>query len=202
MKRITARCLTLAAALSLTALIGVAHAADAAKLPESPGDLLKAMAEAGKPSAEHQKLQPLVGDWNFTLKMWMDPSQPPAELRGTVQRKWIMGGRFVQETVKGEFEGKPFEGLGLWGYDSGEKKFTTVRACGLCGTVSSGHSDIDAAGTKFVCATEGRCPLTGQTIKGRDEVVIESDDKIVTNIYKTIGGEEAKVMEIVSVRKK
>jgi hypothetical protein len=194
-------CLATALGLGLTGLDQSASAADA-KHPQTPADVLKAIAEAGKPSAEHQKLEPLVGDWNLTLKMWTDPSQPPAKLHGTVQRKWIMGGRFVQETVKGEFEGKPFEGMGLWGYDGAQKKFTTVRACSICGTVSSGLSDFDAAGAKFECATEGVCPLSGETVKGRDEVVLEGDDKIVMNIFKTIDGKEVKAMEIVSTRKK
>jgi hypothetical protein len=191
-------------AICLTVALGIAHSALAAdaKAPPSPGEVLKVLAEAGKPSAEHQKLQPLVGNWNLTLKMWTDPSQPPAELNGTVQRKWIMGGRFLQETVKGEFDGKPFEGMGLWGYDAAQKKFTTTRACSLCGTMSSGLSDFDATGAKFECATEGVCPLSGETVKGRDEVVIESDDKIVMNVFKTIDGKEVKAMEIVSTRRK
>lgn len=194
-------CLTMALGLGSTGLAQSALAADA-KLPPSPGDVLQAMAEAGKPSAEHQKLQPLVGDWNLTVKMWTDPAQPPAELHGTVERKWIMGGRFVQETVEGEFDGKPFEATGLWGYDGAQKKFTTVRACGLCGIVSTSLSDFDAADGKFECTTEGVCPLSGETVKGRDEVVIESDDKIVMNVFKTIDGKEVKAMEVVSVRKK
>ena len=194
-------CLAVALGLGLTGLAQSAPATDA-ELPQSPAEVLKAIAETGKPSAEHQKLQPLIGDWNLTLKMWTDPSQPPAELNGTVQRKWIMGGRFVQETVKGEFDGKPFEGMSLWGYNGAQKKFTTVRACSLCGTLSTGFSDFDAAGAKFECATEGVCPLTGETVKGRDEVVIESDDKIVINVFKTIDGKEVKAMEIVSTRKK
>jgi Protein of unknown function (DUF1579) len=189
--------LTVAVVLVLS---GPSWADDAKSIP-SPDALLKLLADAGKPGPEHQKLQPLIGDWTFTLKLWTDPSQSPAELKGTVERKWIMDGRFVQETVKGEANGKSFEGLGLIGYHSGEKKFSTVRACGLCGTISHGYSTFDSAGTKLVCATEECCPLTGQKIKGRDEVTIESNDRIVTNIYKTIEGKEAKVIEIVYTRK-
>jgi hypothetical protein len=194
-------CLAVALGLGLTGLAQSAPATDA-KLPQTPAEVLKAIVEAGKPSAEHQKLQPLVGDWNLTLKMWTDSAQPPAELHGTVERKWIMGGRFVQEAVKGEFEGKPFEGVGLWGYDPGQKKFTNVRACSLCGTVTTGLSDFDAVGASFQCTTEGVCPLTGETVKGRDEVVIESNDKIVMNVFKTIGGKEVKAMEVVTTRKR
>jgi hypothetical protein len=188
-------------AIGLTLLAGLARAEDA-KQPPSPADLLKALAEAGKPGSEHQKLQPFVGDWTVTMKMWTDSSQPPAEVKGTVERKWILGGRFIQETLKGECDGKPFEGTGLLGYHNGEKKFTTTRACGLCGTVSNNLSTLDASGKKFTCATEECCPLTGQKVKGRDEVVIESNDRIVTNVFKTVDGQEVKVMELVSIRKK
>src|SRR5262249_22170437 len=106
-----------------------------------------------------------------------------------------------QETVKGECNGKPYEGMGLLGYHNGEKKFTTVYACGLAGTISHGLSTCDASGTKFTCATEECCPVTGQRIKGRNEVTIESHDKIVTNVFRTVDGQEVKVMEMVSIRK-
>jgi hypothetical protein len=191
----------MALSLGLAVVVELVGASEP-KSPPSPAEMLKMMATAGQPGAEHKKLEPLVGDWNLTLKMWTDPSQPPAELKGTVKREWIMGGRFVQESLKGEFEGKPFEGMGLWGYDAAQKKYTTVRACGLCGMLSSESSELDASGHKFECATEEKCPLTGEMVKGRDEVVIESKDRIVTNVYKTVDGKEFKAMEFVSTRKK
>jgi hypothetical protein len=194
---------TVASALLLGMLFRVAAAAEPTT-PPNPEALLKALAEAGKPGAEHKKLQPFIGQWTFTLKLWTDPAQAPAELKGTIERKWIMDGRFVQETARGECAktGKTFEGLGLLGYDAGQKKFTSVRACGLCGTLSSGLVTCDSSGSRFECVKEECCPLTGQKIKARDEVVIESSDRIVTNLYKTIGDREVKVGEIVSIRQK
>jgi hypothetical protein len=192
-----------ALALLLTVLVGWAQAADT-KTPPSPDELLKALAEAGKPGPEHQKLQPFVGHWTFTMKVWTDPSRPPAELKGTVERQWIMDGRFVQETVRGACAktGKTFEGTGLLGYDGAQKKFTHVKACGLCGTISSDLLACDSTGTRFECVKEECCPLTAQKVKGRDEVLIEGNDRIVTNVYKTINDREVKVIELVSIRQK
>lgn len=187
-------------ALVLILLVGRTWAEEGAKAP-SPGALLKAMAENGKPGPEHQKLQPLIGDWNFTVRMWTDPNQPPAEFSGTVERKWIMGGRFVQETARGEYDGKPFDGMGLWGYNAAEKKYTHVRACSLSGKICSEQNEYVTSGAKFECATDGRCPLTGEKVTGRDEVVIAGPDRIVMNVFKTVNGKEVKAMEIVSVRK-
>jgi hypothetical protein len=194
-------------AVALALVLGVLAGrtwADDAKSPPTPEALLKALAEAGKPGAEHKKLEPFIGEWTFTMKLWTDPSRPPAELKGTIERKWILGGRFVQETARGECvkSGKTIEGLGLLGYDAGQKKFTSVRACGLCGTLSSGLVTCDESGTRFECVKEECCPLTGQKIKARDEVVIESNDRIVVNLFKTINDREVKVGEIVSIRQK
>jgi hypothetical protein len=203
--RTIARSVAAAAALALLlgALCQVTQA-DEPKTPPSPEALLKALAEAGKPGAEHKKLQPFVGQWAFTMKLWADPGQPPAELKGTIERKWIMDGRFIQETVRGECvkTGKTCEGLGLLGYDPGQKKFACVKACGLTGTISSGLVSCDSSGRRFECVKEECCPLTGEKVKGRDEVVIESNDRMVLNVYKTFKGREVKVAEMISVRQK
>ena len=192
-----------ALALGLAVLANLSLAQDA-KAPPSPEALLKALAEAGKPGVEHKKLEPFVGRWTFTMKLWTDPSQAPAELNGTIERKWIMDGRFVQETARAECAktGKTFEGIGLLGYDAAQKKYTGVKACSLGGTLSSGSIVADASGTHFECVKEENCPLTGQKIKARDEVVIENNDRIVMNFYKTFNDREVKVGEIVSIRQK
>jgi hypothetical protein len=193
------------AALALCcAVVFQATRAEEPKAPPSPTELLKALEEAGKPGAEHKKLQPFVGQWTFTMKLWTDANQPPAEVKGTIERKWIMDGRFVQETARGECAktGKTFEGLGLVGYDAGRKKFTVVKACGLSGIISTGLATSDSSGTRFECVKEECCPLTGQKVKARDEVVIENPDRIVLNLYKTINDHEVKVGEMVSIRRK
>src|SRR5262245_55635137 len=100
--RMIPRLVCAAAALALLGVLRQAAPADEPKTPPSPEALLKALAEAGKPGPEHKKLERFVGQWTFTMKLWTDPGQPPAELKGTIERKWIMGGRFVQETARGE----------------------------------------------------------------------------------------------------
>jgi hypothetical protein len=45
------------------------------------------------------------------------------------------------------------------------------------------------------------CPLTGENVKGRDEVVIAWPNKTVMSVFQTLNGKEVKTMEIVSIRK-
>jgi hypothetical protein len=193
-----------AAALALVGVLCQATRAEDLKSPPSPEALLKALAEAGQPGAEHKKLEPLVGNWNFTMKLWTDPSLSPAVLQGTVERKWIMDGRFVQETVHGQCAttGKSCDGLGLTGYSAAEKQFTCVRACSLCGTLTSSSVACDSSGKRFEGVKEETCPLTAQKVKARDELIIESNDRVVANFYKTMGGREVKFAEMVSIRQK
>jgi hypothetical protein len=190
------------ALLAGLSLAGLSRAEEVKKTP-SPAELLKALAENGKPGPEHKKLEPLVGDWTFTLKLWTNPNEAPAEVRGDIERKWVLGGRFVQETVQGKCDGgKTFEGLGLLGYDNAQKKFTATRACGLCGKVCSSKGAVTDSDKKFEFATEEYCPLCRETVKGRDELIIEGKDKVILNVYKTVKGKEVKVIEVVSTRKK
>src|SRR5262249_18015046 len=112
--------------------------------------------------------------------------------------------RFVQETAHGQCTktGKAIDGLGLLGYNAAEKQFTAARACSLCGTLSSSTIACDSSGKRFECVKDEICPLTGQKVKARDEIVIENNDRVVMNLYKTIDGREVKVGEIVSIRQK
>ena len=197
-----ATCMSAVLLFNVALLPGVGGADDARAIP-SPKAVLTALAEAGKSGAEHQKLAPFIGEWNVTMRMWTDPSQAPAEMKATAESKWILGGRFVQETFRGECpEGKSFEAIGFLGYDAAQKKFSTVRVCGFCGKTMTSLATADASGRKFECATEECCPLSGEKVKGRDEIVVETNDRIVTNIYKTMNGKEFKAMEVVATRRK
>jgi hypothetical protein len=176
--------------------------ADDVKIPQTPDNLAKAMAEAGKPGPEHAKLQPLAGSWTYICKFWMDPGKPPLESRGTIERTWVLGGRFLEEKVAGTgFDGKPgFEGFGLLGYDNGRQKYTSTWACNMGTGTCNGLGVSDASGLKFTFQTEAFCPFLKKIVHSRDELRIESHDTNVLESYRIEDGKEKKVMELVAVR--
>jgi hypothetical protein len=177
---------------------------DGPKTPQSPDELVKALAEAGKTGPEHAKLQPLVGNWTYTAKFWMDPSKPPLEAKGTIERKLVLGGRFLEERVEGtNFDGKPgFEGRGLVGYDNGQQKYTSTWACSNGTGICSGLGAYDTSDTKFTFQTESFCPLRKKIVKGREVIRLDGDEKTVAESYLIEDGKETKVMEIVATRTK
>ena len=57
---------------------------------------MKQMMEMSKLNENHKLLTDLDGNWNYTIKMWMnpDPNAKPQESKGTATRKSVMGGRY------------------------------------------------------------------------------------------------------------
>ncbi len=198
--RATSRVMVLCGALAFVAAAGTAED----KPAPNPEELIKAMTEAGKPGPEHAKLAPLIGNWTYTSKFWMDPSKPAMESKGTIERKWVLGKRFVEEKFEGtQFDGKPgFEGFALIGYDNARKQYTYTWNCNMGTGTSNGLGTADAAGKKLTLETESFCPLEKKVIKGREEIRIEGEDKVVQESYMTVDGKEMKVMELIAVRKK
>lgn len=177
---------------------------DAPKKPDSVQEAMKKMEKHATPGAEHKKLEPLVGMWNYTCKVWMDPSKPPMEMKGTIERKWILGNRFIEEKVSGTgMDGKPgFEGIGVVGYDNGEKKFTMSWICNMCTSIATSAGTCDVSGKTFTFENEAYCPVREKKIKGREVLRMESNDRHVMERFEIENGKERKVMEIIAIRTK
>lgn len=188
-------------ALVLSVAIGPAAAQEGANSP-SPEEIARIMAEVGTPGPEHERLAQLAGSWTYTCKLWMDPSQPAIETKGTVERKPILGGRFLEETYTGTGpDGKPgFEGRNLLGYDNAQKKYTSTFICSIGTGVCTGLGVADESGT-LTYQTQAYCPVKQGTMHGKDVVRIASD-KVVIESYWIEDGKEIKAMELVSVRQR
>jgi hypothetical protein len=189
--------------IGLLLLAPVAWAEEPVAKDLDPAAMMKMMEEFARPSPEVEKLAPLVGKWEYTGKFYMDPKQSPMETSGTVERKWILGNRFVHETYTGTgFDGKPgFEGRGVIGYDKGRKMFTSAWICNMCTAISNSQGSADADGKTFTFTREDFCPLRQKMVKGKEVMRIESNDKVVLESYEIDNGQERKTMEIVTVRK-
>src|SRR5437773_2897457 len=74
--------------------------------PPNPQEMMKQMMEMSKLNENHKLLTDLDGNWNFAIKMWMnpDPNAPPQQSKGTAVRKSAMGGRYVIMDVTGKMQ--------------------------------------------------------------------------------------------------
>ena len=164
--------------------------------------MMEAWQKYATPGEAHQVLKQLAGSWTCNVKMWMAPGAPAQESPATEEAKMIMGDRYVHEAVKGTFNGMPFEGSGLMGYDNAKKKYIGAWIDNMGTGIMTSEGTYDAAKKTFTMEAQGIDPMTGKTMKSRGIIRIESDTKLVHEMYsKGPGGKEFKMMEITYTRK-
>ena len=123
------------------------------------------MVEAMKlmaPGENHAKLAQFIGKFKATTTMWMDAASAPQISEGISESKWILGGRFVQQTFTGQFMGKPFEGMGIIGYDNVAKEYNSIWLDSVSTGIMKATAKYDDATKVFSEEGSFSCPLTGR----------------------------------------
>lgn len=164
--------------------------------------MMEAWMKAGTPGDDHKFLEPMVGAWTVKVTSWETPGGPPTTSSGTAERAWVLGGRYLKESFKGEFNGMPFEGLGFTGFDNLKKKYfaTWMDSMSTMTMMLTGTAD---RATKVVTMTGNMDDaMTGKPM------AIKSMTRILDNnrhIYEMYGpdkeGKQFKMMEIAYSRK-
>lgn len=153
--------------------------------------------EPPKPGKEHQFLAQCVGTWDVVMKMQMDPSQPAIESKMVATETVGCNGLWVISDVKGEVMGGPFHGHGLWGYDTGKKKFVGawIDSLGTYLTTSEGTWDEKANSLTSISESPMGKMKEVHTIKDKDNR---------TSQFFMIGkdGKESPMMTLTMTRKK
>ena len=75
-----------------------------------------------KPTPHHEAMKALEGTWDATFKVFGEPGKPPMEGKGVEVNTRILGGFWLQSEVTADMGGMPFQGRGLFGYDTMAKK--------------------------------------------------------------------------------
>jgi hypothetical protein len=171
----------------------------AAPSQEEMQKMMAEMEKAAAPGPEHKALLESVGNWTAASKMYMDPSKPPMEAQGTEEVKPALGGRFIQMHFSGQMMGKPFEGMGLEGYDNMKKKYVMTWADSMGTVIIYAEGTGDAKQRTFT----GEEPMpNGQKRAFKWVMKTESKDKHTMEMWAPgMDGKETKEMEIVYTRK-
>src|SRR5882724_2313031 len=188
-----------------------AQPATAAGQP-NPQEMMKQMMEISKLNENHKLLADMNGNWNYSIKMWMnpDPNAKPQESKGTATRKSIMDGRYFVMDVTGKMEmpgpdGKKkemtFKGMGIEGYDNVKQKFIGTWIDNMGTGIMMAEGTYDPAAKTFTYTGEYEA-IPGMKQKIREVVKIVDKDHHTFEWYEDRGGQEAKTMEISYTRKK
>src|SRR5438105_14880515 len=170
-----------------TSSSGVAQSAASGGQPNQQ-EMMKQMMELSKLNENHKLLSSLDGNWNYTIKFWMnpDPNAKPEESKGTAVRKSIMDGRYVVMDVTGKMEmpgpdGKKkemtFKGQGTEGYDNVKKKFVGTWMDNMGTGIMMSEGDYDPTTKTFTYTGEIEI-MPGMKQKIREVVKLNDNDHI------------------------
>jgi hypothetical protein len=172
----------------------------------NPQEMMKQMMELSKLNENHKMLADMDGNWNYTIKFWMnpDPNAKPQESKGTATRKSIMGGRYFVMDVSGKMQmpgedGKmkdvQFKGMGLEGYDNVKQKFVASWIDNMGTGIQFSEGTYDPA-TKTLTYTGVIEMMPGMRTPVREVLKVTDKDHMMLEWYETRGGQEKKTMEI------
>ena len=171
-----------------------------AAVPAAPA-VDPAMAQAmkyGTPGENHRLLESFAGKWTFTVKHFMAPGKPPMESKGTSDNSWVLGGRFLQQEVHGEFGGMSFEGLGFIGYSNMAEQYESIWMDSMSTSITKSAGAYDATTKTINESGTMACPMSGEKAMWmRTELKLIDKDTVVYNSYmKNPAGAEVLAMEI------
>jgi hypothetical protein len=172
----------------------------------NPQEMMKQMIEMSKLNENHKLLATMDGNWNYTIKLWMnpDPNAPPQQSKGTATRKSMMGGRYSVMDVTGKMQmpgedGKPkdmqFKGMGIEGYDNVKKKFVSSWIDNMGTGIQFSEGTYDPGTNTFTYTSEIEM-MPGMKTPVREVIKATDKDHMVLEWYENRGGQEKKTMEI------
>lgn len=163
----------------------------------SPQQMQEALRKATEIGPNHRRLDPLVGRYKVIAKYWKAPKGEPEVTTGTAEFSWILDGHYLMMKYNSTFEGKPFEGIGVFGYSNTKQEYQSAWAdtMGMEMMMSKGNFDTTGA---LVFNGEFKCPVTDNKMTTR-EVLRLGNGRHVYEMYHPAmdGSGDFKAMEIV-----
>jgi hypothetical protein len=192
------------------ATLSAAQPPSATSQMPDPQEMMKQMMEMSKLNENHQLLADMNGNWNYTIKMWMnpDPNAKPQESKGTATRKSVMGGRYFVMDVTGKMQmpgedGKmkdmQFKGMAVEGYDNVKKKFVSSWIDSMGTGIQFSEGTYDPATKTFTFNMEMEM-MPGMKTPVREVIKVTDKDHMLLEWYENRGGNEVKTMEIAYTR--
>jgi len=175
-------------------------AAEGPAEPPDPAAFAKMMEEFTRLAPEHEEFKELAGDWEIAAEYYWDDPNEMKRSKATATFEVILGGRFVQQTFRGEMDGVPYEGRGIGGYDKMKKKYVGIWIDSMHTGMMTMEGQKDEEGNT-VDHGESESPMGKMKVKMVTTPV--KDGKFVFTMYIILpDGSEQKGMVLNYTRKK
>jgi len=132
-----------------------------------------ASAGGGDQAADNGELAKLVGRWEAVMKASPQPGAPATDMPATETVVPVCGGRYVWTDYRMKWEGQPFEGHALMGYDPAKKQYVSYWIDSMTPTASQAAGTMDTAKKALVLEgtskdMQGKPQKTEQTFTWKD----------------------------------
>src|SRR6185503_34769 len=167
-------------------------------LPKDPAKAMENWMTTCKPSLAHARLKELLGSYDWTRRIFMEPGKPPMEEKGTAEFTWLTEGKWLQQKWTGPMFGMPSGGLTILGYDNFKERFVSCSVDALQTTMQTAFGHFDQSGDDLILwgtIDEPGTPEQDKQCKyvyrgfGKDKFTFEVHDMM-------IGEQNTKVVEI------
>jgi hypothetical protein len=167
-------------------------------------EMMTAYAKYMNPGPQHKLLDPMVGTWDCSSRMWMNPDSLPMTSIAVSEKQWVLGGRFIEENVTGEMMGTMFHGLGLTGYDLINLEYIHVYLDEMSTSMMISKGQVDSFGKIFTFYSKYKDPMDNMKEKEvKNVVTVIDNNKHIFEMYeKGPDGKDKKSFDITYTRKK
>ncbi|HJZ13775.1 MAG TPA: DUF1579 domain-containing protein, partial [Acidobacteriota bacterium] len=188
---------TIFAAIAVLCILFSVHAQEQTQKQMADDPMMKAWEAYATPGEVHKNLAALAGTWDADVtSYYMDP-KTPSKSKGVSTFSVIMDGRYVHETVEGTFDGMPFHGMGIYGYDNALKHYVSTWVDNMGTGVMIGEGTSPDNGKTINWTSTAVDPMSGKEQSYRSAMHKMSDDQYHFEMWGPgMDGKEMKMMEI------
>jgi hypothetical protein len=147
------------------------------------------------PSKQHFDLiSTFVGEWTTTTTSFNGETNEPTTSTGQARFFPAMNGRFICGDLEGTLFGKPFKGMGLWGFNTNQNRFESTWV----DTQNTGISTFNGEKTNdttFTWTGTVTNPATGNAEQGKGVTTFNNENSFTYAFFVTINGKQTKAYE-------
>lgn len=183
--------------------LAASSGAQEAITPADSKAIVKAMDAAMEPGDGQKRLEFMEGTFDVKVKVWIEPSQPPIESKGTAVATWVLGHRYIQQMLSGFIMGEAWSGIGYAGYDNVQGQYV---ACYMdTGSTGmewyTGNMDPEGKTAKLTATIYDAITLKPTKLEMR--LTMSPDGNHVTELWQAdASGKMFESMEFTYIRKK
>lgn len=166
--------------------------------------MMKAWMEYMEVGPMHKAMAAMNGNWDCEVTHWMSEGAPAKKSNASANYKTVFNGLYQEGSFKGSFDGMPFEGRSIMGYDNVKKKYISTWYDNMGSGIMLLDGTYDSTTKTFSLAGTATNPMTKKDCNMKEITKWTDDNTMVMEMYgpDMATNKEYKSMEIVFKRKK